>query len=274
MSALVLVVLSAASHAMWNAMLKRSADPAAAAVVIVAGAAAISLLVAISTGQTTLPQAAWLPTVAAGVIEAAYFVLLAGALHRLPLGTAYGVARGGGLLLTWPLSILFFGERLGVQGALGAALVSLGLLSMVSGRPGPHLRWALGCAVAIGLYPLAYQVALRRGAPEALLFSASLAVALPIQVLLLGGAARARLRQVGADERRLLWGGALLCATSFLLFLAALDRSGAGWAAALRNVSVVFATHIGWAGGEPRTRRSLAAAALIGLGALLLAGVV
>lgn len=272
MSALVLVLLSAASHAVWNAMLKRSADPAAAAVGIVAGAAGISLLVALATGQLHLPRASWLSTGLAGLIEAAYFVLLAGSLQRLPLGTAYGVSRGGGLLVTWPLSIAFTGEPFTAVGALGAALVSAGLLSMVTGRAGPHLRWALGCALAIGLYPLAYQAALRRGAPEALLFSASLSVALPLQVLMLGPDARERLLRIGARERPLLVGGALLCATSFLLFLAALDRSGAGWAAALRNVSVVFATLIGWLAGDPRTRRAAIAAALIAAGAVLLAG--
>jgi uncharacterized membrane protein len=200
-------------------------------------------------------------------------VLLAGSLQRLPLGTAYGVSRGGGLLLTWPLAIAFMGEAFSVVGAVGAALVSAGLLSMITGRAGSHLRWALGCAVAIGFYPLAYQVALRRGAPEALLFSASLAVALPLQAAMLGSGARGRLLRIVADERLLLVGGALLCATSFLLFLMALDRSGAGWAAALRNVSVVFATLIGWVTGDVRSRQSLVAATLIGMGAILLAGV-
>jgi drug/metabolite transporter (DMT)-like permease len=272
MSALALVLLSAAAHAVWNGMLKRSADPAAAAVGIVAGAAGLSLALAAATGQASLPRAAWLPTLVAGGVEAAYFALLSGALLRLPLGTAYGLSRGGGLLLTWPVSLLLLGERIDAVGALGAGLVAAGLLALVRGRPGPGVRWALACAVAIGLYPPAYQWALRAGAPAAMLFACSLLVSGPLQVAALGGERRARLGRALREERRLLLVGALLCAASFLLFLAALDRSGAGWASALRNTSVLFAAAIGWARGEERTPRALGSAGLIALGAVALAG--
>jgi drug/metabolite transporter (DMT)-like permease len=61
---------------------------------------------------------------------------------------------------------------------------------------------------------------------------------------------------------------ALLCAASFLVWLFALQRSGAAHVAAIRNVSVLFATLLGWAQGEPRTARSLAAGVCIALGAL------
>ena len=76
-------------------MLKSTADPAASAALFVAGAASLSGVLAVGLGGT-LPAASWPGVVGSGLVEAVYFVTLSQALQRLPLGTAYGIARGGG----------------------------------------------------------------------------------------------------------------------------------------------------------------------------------
>ena len=65
--------------------------------------------------------------VAAGVVETAYFVTLAKALSRAPLGSVYTVVRGGALLLVWPVSIAVFGEKVTPLIALGTLLTIAGL---------------------------------------------------------------------------------------------------------------------------------------------------
>ena len=63
----------------------------------------------------------------------------------------------------------------------------------------------------------------------------------------------------------------MVCAGSFLLFLAGLAATGAGAALTLRNTSVVFAQAIALLMGERPPRRQLAGAALVVLGASLVA---
>ena len=212
--------------------------------------------------------------VGSAAVEAVYFVTLAGAMARLPLGTAYGVARGGGQLVTWPISFLLMHETVTPLAALGAALVTAGLLA--SARPDgvtPRgIGWALGCAVAIGIYPVTYKAALAAGAPEAALFAASLSLSLPLQVLLLGARRRDRLADVLAHERGWLPLAAVLCAGSFLSFLAALSLGGAGRASAIRNTSVLFALAIAVRHGDKPSPRAIAGAVAIAVGAGLVAG--
>jgi drug/metabolite transporter (DMT)-like permease len=63
----------------------------------------------------------------------------------------------------------------------------------------------------------------------------------------------------------------LLCTGSFLLFLLALVRGGAGAAGTLRNVAIVFALGFAWVLGERPGRRQLAGTAVVLVGAALLA---
>lgn len=268
------MLASAATHATWNAGLKRSPDPAASAAWIVAGAASLSGLLAVGMGAAWLPVAAWPWVVGSAAVEAVYFVTLSGAMARLPLGTAYGVARGGGQLVTWPISVLLMHEAVTPVAAAGAALVTAGLLA--SARPDgvtPRgIGWALACAVAIGIYPVTYKAALAEGAPEAALFAASLSLSLPLQVALLGTRRRSRLADVLAHERGWLAVAAALCAVSFLSFLAALSLGGAGRASAIRNTSVLFALCLGARHGDRPSHRAIAGAVAIAVGAALVAG--
>lgn len=269
-TALLLVLLSAATHATWNALLKKSADPAAAATVLVGGAAVLSALLSVLTGEARLPGPAVPWALASATVEAVYFATLAAAMARLPLGTAYGVARGGGQLLTWPLSIVLLREEVETTSVIGAAVLTAGLLSTARGG-GRGLGWAVACAAAIGLYPLTYKQALAEAAPEAALFAVSLSFSLPLQVVLLGAERWQRLRRILGGEGGRLAVGSVLCATSFLAFLGALDLGGAGRASALRNTSVLFALLVAWAMGDRPTRRGVLGAGLIAVGAGLVA---
>jgi uncharacterized membrane protein len=270
MSALPLVLASAFTHALWNARLKRAADREAAAALLVGGAAILSGLLALILGEGAPPIEALPAVLGAGLVEAAYFLLLTAALNRLPLGTAYGVSRGAGLLLTWPLSIAFLGEQASTLDLVGAVLVSLGLFSTTQGA-GPGLGYALGCAVAIGLYPLTYKSALHAGAPPKTLFALSLAIAWPVQAAFLGPRRWQRLRGALTGDPLGVGLSALLCAASFLLFLGALAQAGAGWSTALRNCSVLVALLLGVGQGERPGLRGLIGALGIAAGAVLLA---
>src|SRR6266498_3362491 len=80
-AAVALVLVSAALHAGWNALLKRDADPrdASLAVVIIAAAAAL-VLAPLFPGRAFPAPAGVAWSVAAGAFETAYFWTLARAL--------------------------------------------------------------------------------------------------------------------------------------------------------------------------------------------------
>ena len=63
----------------------------------------------------------------------------------------------------------------------------------------------------------------------------------------------------------------LVCGGSFLILLEALTRGGAGFVLTLRNTSVLFATALGAAIGEPPRRAQVAGAVLVAGGAILIA---
>ncbi|OOF45068.1 DMT family transporter [Rodentibacter trehalosifermentans] len=79
-----------------------------------------------------------LPTVgvAVGFIISFYFLSLV--LKTLPLGTAYAIWAGLGLVLTSVVSILFFGQKLDLMGIISIGLILLGvvLLNTVSHMSG------------------------------------------------------------------------------------------------------------------------------------------
>ncbi len=270
--ALVAILLSAALHAAWNGLLKGCRDPEAAGAVLVLGAGLLSLLGGAVAGELAVPPGAWPLVATTGLIEALYFVTLGRALLHLPLGSAYGISRGLGLLLLWPASVVWFGEGLDGRGAAGAGLLSAGLLALITQVPSSlGLAYALGCAASIAAYPLAYKRALLAGVTPFALFGLSLAVALPVQLAGLGSGRRDRLSVSWRVHRLRILAGAALCAASFLLFLFALRGTGAGRITGLRNLSVLFAALWAWRSGEPMTLRGWASAIAVGVGAVLLA---
>ena len=274
---LFLVLLSAFLHAFWNALLKKAVNLEAAAI----GILVVSL---VSTGAAALfqrgpsfPDAqALLWGLGGGVFEGLYFLTLAQALRRAPLGWSYTWMRGGSLLLVWPVSLLCLGEG---ASALALACVlavcgGLALMGVAAGGSGPGrhgLRWAGAVAVAIAGYTLCYKASLAHGARPIPLYATSMAVSLPFLVT-------AKLIHRGFTREAFLpsqWGlvlaAGLLCTGSFLLYLEALALGGAGVMATLRNTSVVFAVLFSWALGERPTPRQWAGACLVSLGAAGLA---
>lgn len=272
----VWLLTSAFLHAAWNALLKRERSPQTASLGVLAAAVVFAALAAALWPGAAMPRGAALAwAVVAGAFEAAYFITLGEALARANYGAVYAIARGGALVGVWPAAALLLGEPVTPRGAVGAALVGLGVtLVAVAARERATrggITVAIACAATIAGYHLSYDLALRAGAAPAPLFAVAFGVALPgvLAWARRGGAAS------GTADRRALarWTLAGAIATlSFLLFLEGLARSGAGPALTLRNTSVVFAQGIALAMGEPVPRRQLLGAVLVVTGAALVAG--
>lgn len=123
----LLVIVSAFLHAGWNAVLKRRPSPENAVVGVLGVAGLSSAFLAALKGFTMPSPESFAWSLAAGVVETAYFVTLAKALSRAQLGSVYTIVRGGALLVVWPVSIGVFGERVTPLIAIGTLLVIAGL---------------------------------------------------------------------------------------------------------------------------------------------------
>ena len=272
-----LVILSALLHALWNAILKnqKEKDLAGAAVVGVAASVAVvcALVVWLATSSPPFPRPsgiAW--SAGAGLFEAAYFVLLVLSLERAPLAVAYTVSRGLAILAVWPLSIALLAEPVTVASLAGSALLCLGLAVSAAGkgRGSPRgIVFACLCGLAIAGYHLCYKQALATAADPAAVFAVALVLAFPLNLIRLG---RARLPALVSELRARPWfllGVGGITTASFLIFLLALGRGGAGFVLTLRNTSIVFAALIGWMLGERPTRPQLIGATMVASGAML-----
>jgi drug/metabolite transporter (DMT)-like permease len=273
--ALLLVLSSAFLHALWNALLKRETDIEIATVGVLAVAAASSALLAfVAPGQAFPDPEAVGWALLAGVFEGGYFIALAKALVRAPLGFAYTVARGGAIALVWPISVLWLGEQLTALSIAGVVVLWMGLLSVGVGSEAQASRaglvWSLLCAVGIAGYHVSYKEALAHQALPPALFAVSLAVALPINLLRLGKLKRTRLAESLRTWPRAIVASGVICTAAFVVFLQALALAGAGAVLTLRNTSVVFAQVMAFAIGERVPRRQVLGALLIALGAILI----
>ncbi|WP_394823696.1 EamA family transporter [Pendulispora albinea] len=291
LSIVLLVVGSAFLHALWNAILKRQEKPEWAAVGITFVSAASTVALALTTASSPPPMAAILLSVASGVFEAGYFVTLAKALARAPLGVAYTVARGGALLLIWPISVLWLGEKVTATTVCGTALVVCGLIlvgwsnerksaprpasSPASSMSPASLRagigWAMACAVFITGYHLLYKRAMQAQGTPTVVLAVSMLVASTVSVAWHGRATMTTVaRYVRAHPWPIVIAG-LLTTASFVAFLGALERGGAGIIMTLRNTSVLFAQVLAWLGGERSRPLQIAGTLAVAAGAVCMA---
>jgi drug/metabolite transporter (DMT)-like permease len=275
---LALVLFSALVHASWNAILKTTRNPEHAVLGIAATSLATSGVVAIIS-QVTFPTRttlAW--CLVSGLLEAGYSLTLARALARAPFGPVYTIVRGGALAVVWPLSVVFFHEKITVLRAVGTVVVVLGLASAgfsdreaKSGRA-PNARGlivAAVCALFVGAYYLAYKAALNTGGRPELVVLVSSSVSFVSILLVQGGKGRVVIDALRTDAVRILAAG-MLSTLAFIAFLFAMAKSGAGLVLTLRNTSILFAQGIGFFLGEAPKRLAIVGAVLVTIGAILL----
>ena len=274
MGAVAWVVASAFLHAGWNALVRREQQVRAATVVVMSLATLGAVVTALLRGNPALGGRALAWALASAFFEGLYVVGLARALEVAPLGLAYSVSRGTGLLWVWPLAVVFQHERVSAVGLLASALVALGVITAGS-RPG-ELRlgrgagWALLAGIGGGFSNPCIRQSLIEGADPPQVFAVSLGLGLIPAVVSLRVGARP-LARLALGRWRTVGLAGLLCFGSYALFLVALQSEGAALGTTLRNSSIVFALVLSWWLGEPPTRRQWLGAVAVVLGAALLA---
>lgn len=268
-----LVLVAAAMHATWNALVKQASERwLTFAVVSVTGALGF-LPVAIALGP---PAPAAVPFLAAsGVIHVFYFSFLVFAYTHGDFSQTYPIARGLGPLIVGLVSIGLLHEPVRPASALGVVVVSLGVMTLASGG-GTGARRGAAFAAATGVFIAAYSLADGlgvRASPSRLSYIAwlHLAIGAPFSSVVLWYKRRDLAPFLRAHGLRAGLAG-VLAAVAYSLVLFAMSRASLAVVAALREVSVVFAAVIGARVlGEPMGRRRVLAATAVAIGIACLA---
>ncbi len=273
-----LAVLAAALlHAGWNALLKGApgGDPLLDMASVVAGSSFTGIVVAPFVGFPD--AAAWKFAAASTAVHFGYYVTLSQAYRTGDLSFAYPLMRGTAPLLVTVLGIVFLGEWPSAQGAIGIALISLGIVSIALVRRSRHppaaAAWALTNAVIIALYTLIDGAGARASNnPASYVVWLTILEAFPFLGWIFVRRGPAALTYLRHGWRRGLAGGAASLA-AYGIVLWAMTRAPVAAVAALRETSVLFAALIGalWLKeGFTLPRLAGAASVVLGIAALKL----
>jgi drug/metabolite transporter (DMT)-like permease len=251
--AVLLLLLSASLHALWNLLLKRSQEKYIAMgwQVLISGIFAFFLL--LFTGFP--PRSMWAFALISMALEAVYFVLLSNAYSDHDFSLVYPIARGmaPAFLMLW--SVLFLREELTLAGALGVGMIVCGMViigatSLIRNRGSKlHLRGvmvALTVALIISLYTLIDGTAVKNG--PALPYALTMFMFVPALTTTYN------LRRFGWKHFAAAWKGpriplilaAVLGVVAYLLALIAYSFAPLSYSGAIREVSVVIGAFLGW----------------------------
>ncbi|HEX2094737.1 MAG TPA: hypothetical protein VHG28_20200 [Longimicrobiaceae bacterium] len=281
--ALALVLASAAIHATWNLLAKRSGG----------GGVAFVWLFAALSALLYAPAAAWVFLTArpelgvtevvclagSSLLHLAYFLLLQRGYRAGDLSLVYPLARGTGPVLATALAIALLGERPSPVALLGAGLVAAGAFGLTLGSRSPEgggARTAVVYGLLTGMLVAAYTLWDKWGVGillvPPLLFDWMSNFG---RVLLLTPLAARRREEIGAEwrrHRREVVGVALLSPLSYILMLTALSIAPVSYVAPAREVGILFGTLLGTHFlAEGHALRRVSAACLMVLGVIALA---
>jgi drug/metabolite transporter (DMT)-like permease len=289
--ALFLVVLSALLHAAWNIAAKGSGAPAAFVFLADLSALVVLLPAFLFFRLSDLGADVWLMVLATGAIHGAYATSLTRAYECGDLTLVYPISRSTPAFVPL-LAVPLLGERLSVAGALGIALVVVGVwLVSTDGRLArrkwlaPDLRHAYLTLAAT----VAYSVVDKRAmalldanpwtgpAPRAVAYYVLLCASyLPFFYVL--SRRRLDLASLAATARGQPLAIASVVVASFLsyvLILEALRSAPVSYVVATRQLGVVFAVGLAlfWLHEQPSRARLLGSMlTVVGVMAIALAG--
>jgi uncharacterized membrane protein len=296
---IALVAVSAVLHLAWNVRLKTAGDPLRAATIgmLAASVGIVPLGIAVwwAQGRIALPVEGIALGLASGVVEAAYFILLAAAYRRGDLSVVYPLARGTAPLLAVVIGVVVLGERLGVAGSIGVVMLLVGFLVLQrpwraialtrsggGGAAGARkaaadsaILFALATGVMIATYSAIDAVGTRQidPFPYAAILWATCCVLLVGWVWLVAGG---DLLRYGPEAAKRAAVGGWLTLVAYLCILIALSVAPLAGVAPLRESATVFAAawgsvRMGEASDRSEATRRIGASVLIVGGALLLA---
>ncbi len=271
----LLVLLAAALHATWNAIVKSSPHKLFDTVAITTGAAVICGFALPFIAPPA--QAAW-PWLGASVaLHTVYFLAVAGAYRWGDLSLAYPLMRGLAPLIVALVGVLTLDDPVSLAMWLGIGLICAGILMpalsqrQVQSRQGTFI--AVGNAFVIAVYTLVDGVGTRlSGDPLSYCEWLFFLSAFPILALALAVERRGAWQHARSRWKVGLFGGGFSVA-AYGIVLWAMTQAPVAAVAALRETSVIIAAAIGTLFfREPVAAIRIAGAVLVAAGVIALRG--
>lgn len=274
-SVFLAVLLAAALHASWNALVKGGADRRVNMCGVVIGhlpAAGIALCFV----QAPAPES-W-PWIGAGMVaHLGYQLFLLSAYEKGDLSQVYPIARGAAPLIVTAISTLALGVALSGQQLAAVALIAAGLMSMAAVRgasgarnwPAAKLALVTGCFIAS--YSLIDGTGARLSGSPVGFYGWLGAANAAIFALWMHWRAPGVLRKTFTTGLPIFFIGGTASFVAYALVIWAFTHAPIALVTALRETSILFALLIGrLAFGEPVGRAKIIAACCVLAGAALL----
>ncbi len=237
LSALALALAAAFVHALWNVLLARAHDPAAATAVALLVAELVFAPVTWATWH--VDASVWPFLLGTGLLQLAYFALLATAYRVAALSVVYPIARGTAPVLVLVAGVAVLGRGTSAGQVAGVCLVALGVLVVRGLKQGAGHGAAFGLliAVCIATYTLVdKQGILHAGAVPYL----ELSMLGPSLVYAAAVAHAKGTRALRAEVSPSIVVAGIATFGAYCLVLLALQRAAAAPVAAVRETSVVL----------------------------------
>ncbi len=272
---LLVVLLAAALHATWNALVKGASDKLISMTAVVLGHAPFAML---ALPFVPFPDPASFPYIVGGAaLHVGYQLFLLWAYRQGDLTQVYPIARGTAPLIVAGFSVLVFREQLSTMQFVAIATIGCGIMSLVLVRGSQGMHNPVGAALALitGCFVAGYSMvdgygARASGSPvgfyawETLLNAATFAV---IVAITSPGALQKTIRS--HKKMMAVGGGASFAAYALVVW--AFTQAPIAVVTALRETSIVFALLIGVFFLKERLNLvKLVSAMLTMLGALML----
>ncbi len=268
---LLIVLLAALLHALWNALVKTSADRAIT-------------LGLVATGHC-MPAFALMPFVPIPAFEAFPFIIASTVIHWAyyyflnvsyrfgDLSLIYPIARGTAPVMVALGAMIWADESLPFWAWIGILTVSAGIMILAAIRNADKrgIGAALATSAIIAAYSVVDGIGIRVSGTPIGYVVWLLAAELFVAVFVIGTRFE-RARSI--SQRSLILGltGGIISGLAYGLALFAKTLAPIGIVSAVRETSVIFAALIGvyWLGEGPAQRR-LVAASVVALGVIILA---
>lgn len=255
--AILLVLCAAVCHAVWNLYAKRASD---GGVVFIWLNALVSTVVYLPVGVAALilspPEwTLWVPVALIGsaLIHLGYFALLQRGYRHGDLTVVYPLARGTGPALSVLLAMLFFGERPGPIGLLGAAGVVGGILIIGfsqkrdgSGKIAAGVLYGVATGLVIATYTIFDAWAVGPLAISPFIFDWTSNVVRVSALSPYTLRRRDEIRRVWRDHRTPVLVVGCLAPLAYILVLFAYRYAEVSLVAPARELSIVVGSLLGW----------------------------
>ena len=272
-SVIILVLIAALFHAIWNGLIKSSSDPLIESMLL---CIVWIVICAILIPVLPIPDSqSWSYIVAAVIIHVCYFLLLSKSYSMGDFGAVYPVVRGLPPLIVLLVSVLFINEPLSFQGASGAILIGAGVLVLEFGNKCRSIKllfFAFATALMIATYTVVDGLGARLSGHSTSFFVWFTLFQSIIYVTIVF---RARGRRECIKHIRKKWKhgalGGLMSFSAYAVVLWAMTRAPIPYVSALRETSVLFASVVAVVFlGEPIRKSRIISAAIVFTGILIL----